>query len=110
MGSFAKGDVIVALLSYSDFSGGKRRPALVVAAPAGLDPILCLITSKSRGDGYDVPVTRADFTSGGLSIDSNVRTCHLFTLDPKIIDYKVGTLKSEKMKEITSKIVEMLNK
>lgn len=70
MATFTKGDVIIASLSYSDFSGGKRRPALVVAAPANLDLILCLITSRTRGDGFDIPITKADFASGGLSIDS----------------------------------------
>lgn len=110
MGVFAKGDVIIASLSYSDFSDGKRRPALIVAAPAGLDPVLCLITSKERGDGFDVRITKPDFASGGLSIDSNVRPCHLFTLDPKMIDYTAGRLKPEKVKEVTTKLVEMLNR
>jgi mRNA interferase MazF len=109
MGTFAKGDVIIASLSYSDFSGGKRRPALVVAAPAGLDPVLSLITTRSRGDSFDVVITKTDFVSGGLNVDSYVRTCHLFTLDPKMIDYVAGRLKTEKIKEITSKIVKMLN-
>lgn len=49
MGAFARGDVIIASLSYSDFSASKRRPALVVAVPGGLDPVLCLLTSKARG-------------------------------------------------------------
>jgi mRNA interferase MazF len=110
MGTFIKGDVIVASLNYSNLSGGKRRPALVVAAPMGLDPVLCLITSKSRGDDYDVSITKADFISGGLSIDSNVRACHMFTLDPKIIDYQAGALKPEKVNEVISKIIKMLNK
>lgn len=109
MGAFVKGDVIVASLSYSDFSGSKRRPALVVAAPLGLDPVLCLITSKSRGDDYDVSVSNSDFASGGLSLNSVVRVCHLFTLDPSIIDYKAGSLKPEKMREITTRIIKMVS-
>jgi mRNA-degrading endonuclease toxin of MazEF toxin-antitoxin module len=108
VGTFTKGDVIIASLSYSDFSGGKRRPALVVAAPPGLDPVLCLITSRVRKDGFDVRIAKADFANGGLSIDSYVRTCHLFTLDPSMIDYTAGRLKPEKIKEVTAKIVEML--
>lgn len=109
MGAFVKGDVIVASLAYSDFSGSKRRPALVIAAPVGLDPVLCLITSKSRGDEYDVSISSSDFTTGGLSLDSNVRVCHLFTLDPLIIDYKAGSLKPEKMQEVTAKITKMIS-
>jgi mRNA interferase MazF len=55
MGLFTKGDVVVAPLDFSDFSDFKRRPALVVAAPKGLHPVLCMITSRGRGDGYDIP-------------------------------------------------------
>ncbi len=108
MGVFARGDVVVAALSYSDFSGAKRRPALVIAAPDGLDPVLCLITSQGRGDGFDVPLIKSDFATGGLRGDSNVRACHLFTLDSSIIDYKAGMLKDDKVKEVTARIVEML--
>jgi mRNA interferase MazF len=50
MGIFAKGDVVVAPLDFSDFSNFKRRPALVIATPTGLDPVLCMITSRGRGD------------------------------------------------------------
>jgi mRNA interferase MazF len=95
-------------LSYSDISGAKRRPALVVAAPEGLDPVLCLITSQARGDGFDVPINQGDFTMGGLRGNSNVRACHLFTLDNSVIDYRAGTLKDNKVKEVTARIVEML--
>lgn len=109
MGAFTKGDVIVASLSYSDFSVSKRRPALVVAAPDGLDPVLCLITSRTRNDGFDVPIASTDFVSGGLNRASVVRVCHLFTLDPAIIDYIAGELKAEKQQEVTASIIRMLN-
>lgn len=71
--------------------------------------MLCLITSKSRGDGYDVTISSLDFATGGLRLDSNVRVCHLFTLDLLVIDYKAGSLKSEKMQEITAKIIDLVN-
>lgn len=108
MGPFAKGDVIIASLSYSDFSGSKRRPALVVAAPQDLDPVLCLITSRTRNDGYDVAIRAEDFVSGGSNRDSTVRVCHLFTLDPSLIDYTAGVLRPAKMQEVTTGVVAML--
>lgn len=110
MGVFAKGDVVIASLSYSDFSRSKRRPALIVATPKGLDPVLCLITSRMRGDDYDVLIKKTDFATGGLRRKSNARPCHLFSLDPRVIEYKAGTLKPEKIKEVTAKIVEMVTK
>lgn len=109
MGVFTKGDVVVAPLDFSDFSNFKRRPALVIAAPKGLDPILCMITSRARNDGYDVPLTKADFESGGLRADSFVRSCHLFSVDESIIEYQAGKLKDEKVKEVIANIIALLN-
>lgn len=108
MGLFARGYVVVAPLDFSDFSNYKRRPALVVASPTGLDPVLCMITSRGRGDGYDVPVTRADFESGGLRIESYVRACHLFTIDESVIEYKAGKLSDEKITEVVDRIIALL--
>jgi mRNA interferase MazF len=108
MGVFAKGDVVVAPLDFSDFSDYKRRPALVVATPGGLDPVLCMITSRARNDGFDVPITASDFQAGGLRIDSVVRPCHMFTIEAGVIEYRAGTLKQEKVNEVVDKIVAML--
>lgn len=110
MGIFAKGQVIVAPLNFSDFSGNKRRPALVIAAPDRLDPILCLITSKPRSDGYDVQITEADFSSGGLRVISYIRVCHLFTVESNLIEYCAGTLKPSKTAQVTSKIIELVSR
>ena len=108
MGLFTRGDIVVAPLDFSDFSNYKRRPALVVATPLGLDPVLCLITSRGRDDGYDVSINKTDFASGGLRIDSFIRTCHLFTMDENIIEYKAGQIKDKKLAEVVDKIVTML--
>ena len=108
MGIFAKGDIVIAPLDFSDFSNFKRRPALVVAAPKEVDPILCMITSRGRNDGYDVSITKADFASGGLRIDSYIRTCHLFSIDERMIEYQAGKLKETKIKEVIEKLVALL--
>lgn len=108
MGLFARGDIVIAPLDFSDFTNYKRRPALVVATPTGLDPVLCMITSRGRNDGYDIPLNKTDFASGGLRIDSFVRTCHLFTIDENIIEYKAGQIKNEKLGDVIANIVAML--
>ena len=48
MGKFIKGDVVVILFPFSDLSGSKRRPALVLADINGDDVILSQITSTAR--------------------------------------------------------------
>ena len=81
MAEFVKGDVVVVPFPFSDLSASKRRPALIVATLTGDDVILCQITSKNVSDTYAVPLTSADFVSGTLHQDSNIRPNRLFTAD-----------------------------
>ncbi len=36
------------------------------------------------------------------------RRCHLFTLDPKLVDYTAGRLKPMKLKAVTDKLIDRL--
>ena len=54
MGGFVKGDIVVLNFPFSDLSGTKRRPALVLADLAGNDIILCQITSIATKDNYAI--------------------------------------------------------
>ena len=105
MGKFVKGDVVVVPFPFSDLSSSKRRPAMVVAQLVGDDVILCQITTPIRGDGYSVPLSKADFDSGGLDHDSHIRPNRLFTADSDIVAYRAGKLSAAKIKEVIEKIV-----
>ena len=108
MGKFVKGDVVVIPFPFSDLSGSKRRPALVVADLSGDDVILCQITSIARNDDYAVPLDTADFVSGALPTKGVVRPNKIFTADQHLVLYQSGRLKPEKLQEITAKIVDIL--
>src|SRR5687767_1488425 len=106
MGRFVKGDVVVTPFPFSDLSTTKKRPALVVASLTGDDVILCQITSKGVADSYAIPVSSADFTTGNLRRDSNIRPNRIFTADSNIFLYRAGVLKSNKVQEVVAKIIE----
>ncbi|MDL1971529.1 MAG: type II toxin-antitoxin system PemK/MazF family toxin [Candidatus Desulfofervidaceae bacterium] len=108
MERFVKGDVVVIPFPFSDLTGAKRRPALVIANLKGNDLILCQITSKNVKDEYAIEITEKDFEEGSLTQVSNIRPNKIFTADKSIILYKVGKLKREKMKEIIAAIVKIL--
>jgi len=105
---FVKGDVVVVPFPFSDLSSAKRRPALVVAELRGDDLILCQITSQQLKDEYSIPLDDADFQFGSLRKKSNVRPNRIFTADRRIILYRVGKLKEEKLKEVIDKIISIL--
>ncbi|WP_048144647.1 type II toxin-antitoxin system PemK/MazF family toxin [Methanothrix harundinacea] len=109
MGRFVKGDVVVVPFPFSNLAEAKRRPALLVAELEGDDRILCQITSRHFKDRYAVGINDADFEEGSLKKDSNVRPNRLFTADSRIILYRAGHLKAERVGEVVERIINILN-
>ena len=110
MGRFVKGDVVVVPFPFSDLSQSKRRPALVLAELNGDDLILSQITSQNIYDSYSIKIENHDFSEGSLNRTSNIRPNKIFTADENIILYKVGHLNSERMNEVTNKIIKIFIK
>jgi mRNA interferase MazF len=104
---FIKGDIVVIPFPYSDLSNAKKRPALVLAESSLGDLILCQITSQEIKDSSSIPLSNDEFTHGSLNKISNIRPNKLFTADSKIILYKIGSLKSQKINHIIDKIIEI---
>jgi hypothetical protein len=59
MGRFVKGDVVVIPFPFSDLTGNKRRPALILVDLNGDDCIVCQITSKHRSDPRAISLASA---------------------------------------------------
>ncbi len=106
MGIFTKGDLVVARVPFSDISGSKIRPAVVVAELKGEDLILCGVTA-SRSDCYSVNLGNEDLAEGTLRFGSNVRANVIFTVESNQIPYRIGHLKQQKICEIEEKLVEI---
>jgi len=104
---FVKGDLVVVPFPFSDLTGTKRRPALVVAKLSGDDRILAQIT-KQTGDGNSIQITQNDCDDGTLNQTCNVRPGKIFTADISVIIRRVGHLKPETVKTVTTKIIEVL--
>lgn len=108
MERLVKGDIIVIPFPFSDLSASKKRPAMVIASLQGEDLILCQVTSKETADNYSVPLSGREFKTGALGQDSNIRPNKLFTADKSIIDYKIGSLKETKTKEVIEKVCSII--
>ncbi len=105
-----KGDVVVLPFPFSDLTQAKRRPALVIAALEGDDLILCQITSQYVRDNYAISLNDNDFDEGSLKQPSNLRPNRIFTADSRIVLYRVGNLKKEKINKVIEKVVEVIRK
>ncbi|MBA4183235.1 MAG: type II toxin-antitoxin system PemK/MazF family toxin [Acidobacteria bacterium] len=109
MGRFIKGDIVVTPFPFSDLTANKKRPALVIADLKGNDVIICLITSQNAKDEYAISLISDDWASGSLKKNSNIRPNRVFTIDSKIVLYRIGTLQKKKSEEVVAKIIEIFS-
>ena len=108
MEKFVKGDIVIIPFPFSDLSGSKKRPALVLADLKGDDIILCQITSQQLKDSYTIPVKDNDFKYGKLPVSSNIRPNRIFTADKNSILKKAASLNEEIMSRVIQKIIFLL--
>ncbi len=93
---------------FTDLSGRKRRPALVVS-PGGFheeDLILCAITSRvpQRLSEWEVPLGTGDMVEEELPRESVVRVGKLFTTHQSLIAGRFGAVKKDKLLEVLERL------
>ena len=108
--TYKRGSVIVVEIAFSDLSGSKRRPALVVSDQRFHrtlpDLIVCPISSQPRfyrrpGPG-DCPVK--DWRAAGLRRPSTVRISKILAIDKDIVRKTLGVLPSHDLTGVESGI------
>jgi mRNA interferase MazF len=91
MPSYSKGDVVLVLFPFSDMSGSKVRPVIVVSTPhASQDLFVISLTSKTARllTGEFV---LGEWENSGLNVASAVKR-GLFTIHESLIVKSIGTL------------------
>jgi mRNA-degrading endonuclease toxin of MazEF toxin-antitoxin module len=106
--AYATGSVVLVPFPFTDLSGRKRRPALVVS-PEGFhdeDLILCAITSQlpQRPSEWEAPLEAEDMVEEKLPKKSIVKVGKLFTMHRDLIARRFGTLKEHKLQEVLYKL------
>jgi mRNA interferase MazF len=114
----SRGDVVLVDFPYSDRTGSKVRPALVVQADSWNqaldDTILALITSSGRRRVSAVTqlVIQASSPEGraaGLRIDSLIQCENLLTYDQSLILRHMGSLPDSVMQQVDACLKETLD-
>ncbi|AFM24691.1 type II toxin-antitoxin system PemK/MazF family toxin [Desulfomonile tiedjei] len=109
MGTFQPGDVVIAQFFFTDMSASKKRPALILADFSGDDYFLCSITAALRThDPFQLPLGRDELEGGSLNRDSFIRPSLMMTVHEGLIYYKIGSLPSDKMKQVRETIVDII--
>jgi mRNA interferase MazF len=101
-----KGDIVLITFPFTDLSGSKLRPAVVLVATA-LDLTACFVTSQL---GWQEPtdVLLLPNTASGIVKQSLIRTSKIATLDRKLVKGLLGNLSAAELNELNSKLKMLL--
>jgi mRNA interferase MazF len=95
--NYQRGDVVLADVTYSDRTGSRRRPALVVSTDTNNavidDVILVAISTQTRRGALthlSVDPTDANGQSSGLLMQSYIQCENIFTFDQSLILKRLG--------------------
>lgn len=107
MGAPARGAVVLVNFPFTDLTGHKLRPAVVLAAGDYYgDIILCQITSQDYGDREAVAIDPVnDFGQGTLARPSFARPRKLFTANESLMSRVIGTLKPARLEAIAQAVM-----
>lgn len=108
MGTFTVGSIVLIKFPFSDLSGAKLRPAILLAYSGNDDWILCQITSNPYSDATAIEVNNSDFKEGSLKRTSYIRPGKLFTGNKSIIDRSIGTVREKVIMELIEKVVVLI--
>jgi mRNA interferase MazF len=92
MGQPAVGAIVAVDFPYSDGSGSKKRPALVIADADERDVIVCQITSKRYSSQNALALPLNDLATGSLPVASFIHVEKLFTISRGVATTVLATV------------------
>ncbi len=97
-----KGDILLITFPFTDLSGSKLRPT-VVLSDSELDVTVCFITTHLPSQNpADVQLSPTSFN--GLRKQSLIRTSKIATLDKKLAKGLLGRLTLTELNELNNKL------
>lgn len=108
-----RGDIVIATFPFTNLSGSKRRPALVLATIIpNADSILAFISSvmPTVVNSYELPLipADADFAQTGLKIPSILRLNKLATLERPLVTRRIGKLSKQRLQAVDDRLIQAL--
>jgi len=104
--SYGPGDIVLVEVPYTDLTGSKKRPAVVLLS-RGWDYLVAFLTSRleqARAD--DVVVAATPET--GLAVDSAVLVTKLFTLHESLIARGLGRVSATQHQLLIGHLTDLL--
>tara|TARA_Y100000310_G_scaffold307959_1_gene350588 strand:- start:270 stop:599 length:330 start_codon:yes stop_codon:yes gene_type:complete len=105
-------DIVLLPYPFSDLTGTKVRPALVISNNTlnrkSEDCILVPLTTIIKDEPYSVNISQGDISSGKLIRPSRIRVDKIFSVQKSLIIKKICSLKEETFVKVKVEIMGML--
>lgn len=100
----SQGDILLLPFPFSDLSGKKVRPVLVLSGKnynnSSEDIVVCALTSQIKLTDYSIIIDNKDLKTGKLFQQSCVKIDSLFKISSKLVIKKIGSLQRTKLNNI----------
>lgn len=101
-----KADIILIPFPFTDLTGNKLRPAIVLIE-IGQDLTICFITTQLKWEELtDIELLPTKYN--GIKKPSLIRLSKIATVDKSLAVGKLGELQKNKMEELNSKLKRLL--
>jgi mRNA interferase MazF len=101
-----KGTVILIPFPFTDLTGSKIRPAVVLSRN-NMDVTICFITSELKWKTeYDISIFPSQ--SNGLKVPSLIRTAKIATIDASLVLGELGELSNIEISKLDNGLKKML--
>ncbi|MBW4500830.1 MAG: type II toxin-antitoxin system PemK/MazF family toxin [Scytonema hyalinum WJT4-NPBG1] len=103
--SLQKGDIVLVPFPFTDLSGTKLRPALVLWVDStGNDVTLCFISSQNiislSPEEFILDASDPDFAATGLKVSSRVKVTRIMTIERRLISRRLGKLGDGQIRQL----------
>lgn len=101
-----KGDVVLINFPFSDLTGSKLRPALILIA-AKLDVTVCFLSTQLvQQSEFDIYINPSP--KNGLKKTSLVKIGKFATLDKNLVLGRIGHLEKDDLQRLNKKLIAIL--
>ncbi|MEK6546604.1 MAG: type II toxin-antitoxin system PemK/MazF family toxin [Nitrospinota bacterium] len=100
-----KGDIVLVKFPFTDLSGNKLRPAIVLISGRSEITVAFVTTNFKNIEKNDLVLTPNSIN--GLKKDSLLKLNKIATLDLDLVEGKIGNLNESELREVDKKIIDV---
>lgn len=105
METYRAGEIVLLSFPFTDGLIARRRPALVLLDTGDADIVVARVTSQAARGPFDVELV--EWQQAGLLLPSIVRVHKVATLEKRLVERRLGTLRTGDWQRVRTAIQQL---